>query len=56
MQAVRTNQGEERRQEGTALRAGALRSVVLRGLGDAATQGGIDPALAEACFREVGAE
>jgi 3-dehydroquinate synthase len=38
------------------VRAGALRFVVLRGLGDAATQGGIDPALAEACFREVGAE
>lgn len=38
------------------VRAGALRFIVLRGLGDAATQGGIDPALAEACFREVGAQ
>lgn len=38
------------------VRAGALRFVVLRSLGVAATQGGIDPALAEACFREVGAE
>lgn len=37
------------------VRAGALRFVVLRRLGEAATQGGIDPVLAEACFREVGA-
>jgi 3-dehydroquinate synthase len=37
------------------VRAGALRFVVLRRLGEAATQGGIDPALAAASFREVGA-
>jgi 3-dehydroquinate synthase len=37
------------------VRAGALRFVVLRRLGEAATQGGIDPALAAAAFREVGA-
>jgi 3-dehydroquinate synthase len=37
------------------VRAGGLRFVVLRALGDSATQGGIDPALAEAAFREVGA-
>jgi 3-dehydroquinate synthase len=37
------------------VRAGALRFVVLRRLGEAATQGGIDPQVAEACFREVGA-
>ncbi len=37
------------------VRAGALRYVVLRRLGEAATQGGIAPAEAEACFREVGA-
>ena len=37
------------------VRAGALRFVVLKSLGNAATQGGIDPALAEASFREVGA-
>ncbi len=36
-------------------RAGGLRFVVLRALGDSATQGGIAPALAEAAFREVGA-
>ena len=37
------------------VRAGGLRFVVLKALGDSATQGGIDPALAEAAFREVGA-
>ena len=37
------------------VRAGGLRFVVLKSLGDSATQGGIDPALAEASFREVGA-
>lgn len=37
------------------VRAGALRFVVLKSLGLAATQGGIDPSLAEASFREVGA-
>ncbi len=37
------------------VRAGALRFVVLKTLGLAATQGDIDPALAEASFREVGA-
>lgn len=38
------------------VRAGGLRFVVLRTLGEAATQGGIDPALAAASFAEVGAE
>ncbi len=38
------------------VRAGALRFVVLRSLGQAATEGGIDPALAEASFRDVGAQ
>lgn len=37
------------------VRAGALRFVVLKQLGEALTQGGVDPALAEAAFREVGA-
>ena len=37
------------------VRAGALRFVVLKSLGVAATQGGVDPALAEESFREVGA-
>ena len=37
------------------VRAGGLRFVVLKSPGDSATQGGIDPALAEAAFREVGA-
>ncbi len=37
------------------VRAGELRFVVLKSLGEAVTQGGIDPALAEKCFREVGA-
>jgi len=37
------------------VRTGALRFVVLKTLGEAATQGGIEPALVEACFREVGA-
>ena len=37
------------------VRAGGLRFVVLRKLGEAATQGDIAPALVEASFREVGA-
>ena len=37
------------------VRAGGLRFVVLRSLGESATQGGVDPALAESAFREVGA-
>lgn len=37
------------------VRAGALRFVVLKALGEAATEGGVDPALAEASFRDVGA-
>ena len=37
------------------VRAGALRFVVLKSLGEAVTQGGIDVALAEQSFREVGA-
>jgi len=37
------------------VRAGGLRFVVLKSLGDAATWSGIDPALADASFREVGA-
>ncbi len=37
------------------VRAGALRFVVLKSAGVAATQGDIDPALAETSFREVGA-
>lgn len=37
------------------VRAGALRFVVLKSIGHAVIQGGIDPVLAEACFREVGA-
>lgn len=37
------------------VRAGGLRFVVLKTLGEAATQGGIDPALAAASFAEVGA-
>lgn len=37
------------------VRAGALRFVVLRRLGEAATQGDIAPDLAAAAFREVGA-
>ncbi|CAM2968825.1 3-dehydroquinate synthase [Rariglobus hedericola] len=37
------------------VRAGALRFVVLKSLGVAATQGDIDPKLAEESFREVGA-
>ena len=37
------------------VRAGALRFVVLKSLGQAVTQAGIDPALVDACFREVGA-
>jgi len=37
------------------VRAGELRFVVLRAIGHAATQGGIDRRLVEDCFREVGA-
>lgn len=37
------------------VRAGALRFVVLKSLGEAVTQGGIDTDLAEQSFREVGA-
>lgn len=37
------------------VRAGGLRFVVLRSLGEAATQGGIDTTLVERVFREVGA-
>jgi 3-dehydroquinate synthase len=37
------------------VRGGAPRFVVLRALGDAALQGGVDPALVEASFREAGA-
>ncbi len=38
------------------VRAGGLRFVVLKRLGEAATQGGIAPGLIEQSFREVGAE
>jgi 3-dehydroquinate synthase len=37
------------------VRAGELRFVVLTAIGTAVTQGGIDPTLVEASFREVGA-
>ena len=37
------------------VRAGGLRFVVLKSLGEAATQGGIAPALVETSFREIGA-
>lgn len=37
------------------VRAGGLRFVVLKTLGEAATHSGIDPTLVEASFREVGA-
>jgi len=37
------------------VRAGALRFVVLKPIGNAVTQGGVDPAFAESSFREVGA-
>ncbi len=37
------------------VRAGQLRFVVLKSLGEAVTCDDVDPALAEACFREVGA-
>jgi 3-dehydroquinate synthase len=37
------------------VRAGELRFIVLHAIGTAATQGGVDPALVEASFREVGA-
>jgi len=37
------------------VRAGGLRFVVLKGLGEAATQGNVSAGFAEACFREAGA-
>ncbi len=37
------------------VRAGRLRFVVLKSLGEAVTRDDVAPALAEACFREVGA-
>jgi 3-dehydroquinate synthase len=37
------------------VRAGMPRFVVMKKLGDAATESGIEPALVEACFREMGA-
>ena len=37
------------------VRAGALRFVVLKRLGEAATQADVEPALVEASFKEVGA-
>ena len=37
------------------VRSGGIRFIVLRSVGDARTQGGIDPALVSASFREVGA-
>jgi 3-dehydroquinate synthase len=37
------------------VRAGGLRFVVLKALGEAATQSDVPPALVEAAFREVGA-
>ncbi len=37
------------------VRAGALRFIVLRGIGQAAVQGAVDPALVDASFRAVGA-
>jgi 3-dehydroquinate synthetase len=37
------------------VRAGGLRMVVLKRLGEAATQDGISPSLIEESFREVGA-
>jgi len=37
------------------VRAGKLRFVVVKSLGEAVTRDDVDPVLAEACFREVGA-
>ena len=37
------------------VRAGGIRFIVLRAIGDARTHAGIDPALVAASFREVGA-
>jgi 3-dehydroquinate synthetase len=37
------------------VRAGTLRFVILRAIGDAAVEADVDPAAAEACLREVGA-
>ena len=37
------------------IRAGDMRFVVLHAIGTAATQGGVDPSLVEASFREIGA-
>ena len=38
------------------VRAGKLRFVVLKQLGEAATQGEIDPAVVESVWRELGAK
>jgi len=45
----------ESMQHDKKVRAGRLRFVVLKQLGEAATQSGIDPALVEAVWRELGA-
>ncbi len=37
------------------VRAGLPRFVIMNALGDAATRSGLDPALVETCFREIGA-
>jgi 3-dehydroquinate synthetase len=37
------------------VRAGAARFIVLNSLGSASVRLGVDPALVEACWREVGA-
>ena len=37
------------------VRAGEQRFVILKAIGAAAVQGGIDPALVETSFREIGA-
>ena len=37
------------------VRAGAARFIVLNSLGSASVRPGVDPALVEACWREVGA-
>jgi 3-dehydroquinate synthase len=46
----------ESMQHDKKVRAGKLRFVVLRRLGEAATQSGIEPALVEAVWRELGAK
>ena len=45
----------ESMQHDKKVRSGKLRFVVLKGLGEAATQSGIDPALVETVWRELGA-